>query len=153
LNISESELIKVDDFSRSSEEVELLELVERRNLVVKGTLSILNQHDPIERPIYDSETDEEILEIITPYNQERNFQFSLGIELHDWDDYHNRLIEQYPGLKGHSTEFILSFHKYRLESRIIKIVKQVSEDAFDEARNFDYNKEYLPDKYENKKGF
>ena len=125
----------MDDFSRSSEEVELLELVERRNLVVKGTLSILNQHDPIERPIYDSETDEEILEIITPYNQERNFQFSLGIELHDWDDYHNRLIEQYPGLKGHSTEFILSFHKYRLESRIIKIVKQVSEDAFDEARN------------------
>jgi len=51
------------------------------------------------------------------------------------------------------SEFILSFHKYRLESRIIKIVKQVSEDAFDEARSFDYNKEYLPDKYENKKGF
>jgi len=34
LNIPESELIKADDFSRSAEEVELLELVEQRNMVI-----------------------------------------------------------------------------------------------------------------------
>jgi len=69
LNINESELTKADDFSRSTEEVELLELIENRNLVVNGTLSILNQHDPIEKPIYDSVTGKETLEIITPYDQ------------------------------------------------------------------------------------
>jgi len=51
LNIPELKLIKADDFSRSVEEVELLELVEKRNLVVNGTLSILNKHGSIERTI------------------------------------------------------------------------------------------------------
>jgi len=62
-------LIKTDDFSRSSEEVELLDLVESRNLVVNSTLLILNKHDPNERPIYDPETGEESVEIITAYDQ------------------------------------------------------------------------------------
>ena len=68
LNIPELELIKADDYSRSVEEVELLELVEKRNLVVIGTLSILNKHDPIERTIYNPETGEETVEITTPYD-------------------------------------------------------------------------------------
>ena len=69
LKVSESELVKADDFSRSSEEVELLELVERRNMVIKGTLSIRDNYDVIETPIYDPETGEESFEIITHYNQ------------------------------------------------------------------------------------
>jgi len=72
LNIPESELTKADDFSRSAEEVELLELVEKRNLVINGTLSILNKHDPIEKPIYDPETGEESAETITPYDQAKD---------------------------------------------------------------------------------
>jgi len=69
LNIPKSELTKADDFSRSSEEVELLELVENRIFVVNSTLSILNKHNPIARQIYDPETGKETLEIITPYDQ------------------------------------------------------------------------------------
>jgi len=70
-------------------------------------------------------------------DKERNFQFSLGISLRDSDELHDRLIDQYPGLKGHATNFILSFHQYMLESDIMSIVKQLSEEAFEEARNFD----------------
>ena len=69
LNIPESELIKADDFSRNVEEVELLELVEQRNMVIRGTLSILDNYDVIETSIYDPETGEESTEIITPYDQ------------------------------------------------------------------------------------
>jgi len=69
LNIPESELIKADDFSRNVEEVELLELVEQRNMVIRGTLSIRDNYDVIETPIYDPETGEESTEIITPYDQ------------------------------------------------------------------------------------
>jgi len=38
LKVPESESLKADDFSRSSEEVELLELVEKRNMAIKGAL-------------------------------------------------------------------------------------------------------------------
>ena len=75
-------------------------------------------------------------------DRERNFQFSLGISLRNSGDLHDRLIDQYPGLKGHSTDFILSFHKYRLESDILNIVTQISVKAFKDACNFDNEQEY-----------
>ena len=80
---------------------------------------------------------------------ERNFQFSLGISLGDFDDLHNRLIGQYPGLKGHSTEFILSFHKYRLESNILNFINKISEDAFEKARTFDCDRANSSDAFTN----
>jgi len=79
-------------------------------------------------------------------DRERNFQFSIGISLRNSADLHDRLIDQYPGLKGHSTDFILSFHKYRLESEILRIINRISENAFEEARNFDDDRAYLSNK-------
>ena len=69
LKVPESELLKADDFSRSSEEVELLELVEKRNMAIKGALSIRDNYDVIYTPIYDPETGAKKFEIITPYDQ------------------------------------------------------------------------------------
>jgi len=48
--------------------MELLELIEKPNMVVKGTLSILDKHEPIEL-IYNPKTGEEFLKIVTAYDQ------------------------------------------------------------------------------------
>ena len=47
----------------------MLELIEKPNMVVKGTLSILDKHEPIVTLIYNPKTGEEFLKIVTAYDQ------------------------------------------------------------------------------------
>jgi len=69
--------------------MELLELIEKPNMVVKGTLSILDKHEPIVTLIYNPKTGEEFLKIVTAYDQAKEallheFQKMTLDELLDW---------------------------------------------------------------------
>ena len=67
----------------------MLELIEKPNMVVKGTLSILDKHEPIVTLIYNPKTGEEFLKIVTAYDQAKEallheFQKMTLDELLDW---------------------------------------------------------------------